>query len=253
MSKHDLIQPDRGQPATPIRLVDKKGLEDFVKGLSTPQRAALAAQKFEGDGYAHAIVPDGDGWFVIAGVADPANLSSWCLAKLADVLPAGTYRLAEGDPGPALFGWITGQYRFDRYKADKPKEGPRVLLTTEVKAIDAALAEAAATALVRDLVNTPAEDMGPAELEAQAEALQQGGQHDLPGRDIQTELRAHVVAHGAQEHAAHDDPARIKAFHQSAHHLHAGLGDLALAARRGHDRRCRAGLHARHHHPERDA
>ena len=169
--KHALIQPDRGQPATPIRLVDKKGLEDFVKGLSTPQRAALAAQKFEGDGYAHAIVPDGDGWFVIAGVADPANLSSWCLAKLADVLPAGTYRLAEGDPGPALFGWITGQYRFDRYKADKPKEGPRVLLTTEVKAIDAALAEAAATALVRDLVNTPAEDMGPAELEAQAEAL----------------------------------------------------------------------------------
>lgn len=174
--KHSLIQPDRGQQATSIHLVDKQGFADFVKGLSAPQRAALAAQRFEGDGYAHAIVPDGDSWFVVAGVADPARLSSWCLAKLADVLPAGTYRLAAneqngGDPGAAMLGWATGQYRFDRYKADKPKEGPRLLLTKEVKAIDPALAEAAATALVRDLVNTPAEDMGPAELEAQAEAL----------------------------------------------------------------------------------
>ncbi|MEJ5978697.1 leucyl aminopeptidase family protein [Novosphingobium sp. PS1R-30] len=169
--KHTLIQPDRGQQATAIHLVDKKGLEDFTKTLSAPQRAALAAQRFEGDGYAHAIVPDGDAWFVVAGVADPAKLSSWCLAKLAEVLPAGSYRLVDGDPGAALLGWVTGQYRFDRYKADKAKEGARVLLTKEVKAIDAALAEAAATALVRDLVNTPAEDMGPAELEAQAEAL----------------------------------------------------------------------------------
>ncbi|MCW1430504.1 leucyl aminopeptidase family protein [Novosphingobium sp. JCM 18896] len=169
--KHSLIQPDRGQPATPIHLVDKKRLADFTKTLSAPQRATLAAQKFEGDGYAHAIVPDGDAWFVVAGVADPARLSSWCLAKLAEILPAGTYRLADAEPGAALLGWATGQYRFDRYKADKPKEGPRVLLTKEVKAIDPALAEAAATALVRDLVNTPAEDMGPAELEAQAESL----------------------------------------------------------------------------------
>ena len=48
--KHDLIQPDRGQAAVPIHLVDKAGLDDFIKGLSAPQRAALAAQKFVGDG-----------------------------------------------------------------------------------------------------------------------------------------------------------------------------------------------------------
>ena len=169
--KHALIQPDRGQQATPIHLVDKAGLEPFIKGLSVPQRAALAAQKFEGDGYAHAIFPDGDGWAVVAGVANTASLSSWCLAKLAEVLPAGTYRRADGDPGAALYGWVTGQYRFDRYKKEGAKEGPRVLLTKEVKAIEPMLAEAAATAWVRDLVNTPAEDMGPAELEAEAEGL----------------------------------------------------------------------------------
>jgi leucyl aminopeptidase len=180
--KHALIQPDRGQQATPIHLVDKAGLEDFVKGLSAPQRAALAAQKFEGEGYSHAIVPDGDGWFVVAGVADPARLSSWCMAKLAEVLPAGTYRRADGDPGPALLGWVTGQYRFDRYRKEPGKEGPRVLVTKEVKAIDAALAEAAATALVRDMVNTPAEDLGPADIEAEAEAI----------------AKAHAGKHGAE-------------------------------------------------------
>ena len=169
--KHALIQPDRGQAAIAIHLVDKPGFEIFLKALSAPQRAALAAQKFTAEGYSHAIVPAGDGWFVVAGVANPASLSSWCLARLAEVLPAGTYRLAAGEPGPALFGWVTGQYRFDRYRSDPTVEGPRVLLTSAVKAIDPVLAEAAATALVRDLVNTPAEDMGPAQLEAEAQRL----------------------------------------------------------------------------------
>ncbi len=169
--KHALIQPDKGQPAIPVHLIDKLGLEPFIQTLSAGQRTALTAQKFCGEGYAHAIVPDGDGWFVVAGVANPASLSSWCLAKLAEVLPAGTYRLASGEPGAALLGWVTAQYRFDRYRKDPAPEGPRVLLTSAVKAIDPALAEAAATNLVRDLVNTPAEDMGPAQLEAEAQRL----------------------------------------------------------------------------------
>ena len=171
IDKNALIQPDKGQPATAIQLIDKAGLSAFVKGLSAPQRAALAAQKFEGDGYSYAIVPDGDHWFVVSGVANTESLSSWCMAKLAEVLPAGTYRRAGGEPGPALFGWMTGQYRFDRYLSKPSEEGARVLLTKDVAAIAPALAEAAATALVRDLVNTPAEDMGPAQIEAEAHNL----------------------------------------------------------------------------------
>ena len=169
--KNALIQPDRGQKAIPLHLVDKAGLETFLKSCTTAQRAALAAHKFEADGYAYAIMPDGDDWAVVAGVANVNALSSWCLAKLADALPAGTYRREGGDPGPAMFGWITGQYRFDRYRSDAPDEGPRILLTREVKAIDAIMAEASAVELVRDLVNTPAEDMGPAQLEVEAEAI----------------------------------------------------------------------------------
>lgn len=167
----DFVQADRGQDAVSIHLVAKDGFESWAKKLSAGQRAALAAQKFEGGGYEVGIVPDGDGWFAVGGVADPAKLSSWCMAKLAESLPAGIYRLAEGEPGPALHGWQLAQYRFDRYRKEDEPTGPRVLLTGEAKAIEPALAEARAVCLVRDLVNTPAEDMGPAALEAECEAL----------------------------------------------------------------------------------
>ncbi len=169
--KHALIQPNRGQKAISIHLVDKSGFAQWAKRLSPLQRAALEGQKFKGEGYEVGIVPDGDGWFAVGGVADTQSLSSWCMARLAEILPAGTYVLAEGEPGPALIGWQTAQYRFTRYREFKEPTGPRILLTGEPAAVGPALAEAAAIAKVRDLVNTPAQDMGPAELEAEAEAL----------------------------------------------------------------------------------
>lgn len=169
--KQPLIQPDRGQDAISIHLVNRDGLSDWLKQLSTSQRAALEAQKFDGGGYQTAIVPEGESWFAVGGVADPDSLSSWCMAKLAESLPAGTYRRAKGAPGPAVHGWQTAQYVFDRYKRPERPVGPRVLLTQDVGAIDGAIAEAQAVCLVRDLVNTPAEDMGPAALEEQCETL----------------------------------------------------------------------------------
>ena len=169
--KHALIQPDRGQDAVSLHLVDKTTVEGWLKELTAGQRASVAAQRFEGGGFETAIVPDGDGWFAVAGVADVHSLSSWCLAKLAEVLPGGNYRLATGEPGKALHGWVTAQYRFDRYRPEAKKPEPRILLTHQVSAIEPTLAEAAAVARVRDLVNTPAEDMGPADLEAEARHL----------------------------------------------------------------------------------
>jgi leucyl aminopeptidase len=173
-NKNPLIEPDRGQDATPIHLVNADGFADWArKTLSRGQRAALEAQGFSGEGYETGIVPDGDKWFAVGGVADPDDLSSWCLARLAEKLPGGTYRLAGGrDPGPALLGWQTAQYSFDKY-VDAPENapGPRILLTEKAGRIDAEIAQARAVMKVRDLVNTPAQDMGPAALEEEVEAL----------------------------------------------------------------------------------
>lgn len=204
--KHAPIQPDRDQPATPIHLIDKTGLEAFTKGLPAVARAALAAQKFSAAPYEQAIIPDGEQFAVVAGVSDPDDLDTWCLARLGETLPAGTYRLANGDGAAALFGWASGQYRFDRYRADSPDDGARVLLTKAVKAIDPALAEMAATALVRDLVNTPAEDMGPAQLEAEASRLAKAHKAELKvtsGDALETGYpMVHAVGRAASRHHA---------------------------------------------------
>ena len=203
------IQPDRGQGAIAIHLVNKDGFEGFAKGLSGPQRAALAAQKFTGGGYQVGIVPDGDGWFAAGGVKDPAALSSWCMAKLAEELPAGTYRVAGGEPGVALHGWQTAQYRFGRYKEEKEPQGPRVLLTKDAKAIEPALAEARAVMLVRDMVNTPAEDMGPAALEAEAEKLAKAHGAKLSVTKGETLEREYPMVHAVGRAAARSHAPRL--------------------------------------------
>ncbi len=163
-----LLQPDRGGPAHAIHLVDKTGFEGWLKAQPAARRALLAAHRFDGKKpYQFAILPaDGsDGFEVVATVANTAELSPWCLARLGESLPEGSYRLADAEPGIAAFGWLVGQHRFTRYKKPKDERGPRVLLTTDPAAIDEILRLAEATALVRDLVDTPPADMGPAELE----------------------------------------------------------------------------------------
>jgi leucyl aminopeptidase len=204
--KHSLIQPDRGQDAIAIHLVNKDSLLDWLKTLSAGQRTALEAQRFKGAGYETAILPDGDGWFAVGGVANPDQLSSWCMAKLAEKLPAGTYRLVAAEPGPALLGWQTAQYAFTRYREDKEPTGPRILLTSEAKAIEPARAEARAVAKVRDLVNTPAEDMGPAALEAEVEtvARHHGAQVRVTrGEALEREYPlVHAVGRAASRHHA---------------------------------------------------
>jgi leucyl aminopeptidase len=167
-----LLQPDRGQPARTIFPVDAEGLAEWLKGQPARAQAAVAAQRFAAKAGTVAILP-GDGpdeWAVAAGTEPDARRGAWDLAGAADALPEGSYRVA-GRIGPATLGWLLAQHRFGRYKAPEHPAGARVLLTPDVAGIDAAVAEAEAVALVRDLVNTPTEDLGPAELQAAAEAV----------------------------------------------------------------------------------
>ena len=163
-----LIVADRGQDARPIHLVDKKSFESWLKKRPAEDRALLEALRFDGKtGFAFALLPRGGEFEVVSAVKNAAELSPWCLARLAEVLPEGTYKLAEGGPGVAMLGWLLSQHRLDDYrsKKDEPERGSRALVTGDAAKIDAIVRLAEATALVRDLVNTPAADLGPAELE----------------------------------------------------------------------------------------
>jgi leucyl aminopeptidase len=166
-----LLAADRGQPARMIHLVDKDSFEEWAKGRPAEERALIEAHRFDGkSAQASVVLPRSGGEFeVVAAVADRATLSPWCLAKLAQALPEGSYRLAEGAPGKAALGWLLAQHRFDAYRSKKkPDVGPRILVTGDVARIDSIVRLADATALVRDLVDTPANDLGPAEFEQAA-------------------------------------------------------------------------------------
>ena len=166
-----LIAADRGQSARFLTLVSKNELAEWLKGQPGRARAAVEAARFEGKADTLAILP-GDGtedWSVAIGV-DTAG-GPWTLAAAAAKLPEGAYRLAHGAPGDSALGWLLAQHRFDRYREKPETHGPRVLLTSEPARIEEIVRLAEATALVRDLVDTGAGDLGPAELGEAANAV----------------------------------------------------------------------------------
>ncbi len=166
-----LLQPDRGQPARFIDVVHPDAFADWLNGQPPRIRALLAAQKVTGKAGNRAILPSeaAEDWSALL-VCDEAETSPWRIASQAENLPEGTYRLRDGAVGAAGLGWLLAQHRFDRYRSGEPN-GPRVLLTGEPARVEETIRLADATAKVRDLVNTGASDLGPAELEAEAAAL----------------------------------------------------------------------------------
>jgi leucyl aminopeptidase len=163
-----LLVADRGQKARPIHLVDKASFEGWAKSRPADDRALIDAHRFDGKtGFAFVILPRGNTFEVVSAVKNAIELSPWCLARLAETLPEGTYRLATGEPSNATLGWLLAQHKFDAYrsKSEEPERGPRILVTGEAAKVEETVRLAEATALVRDLVNTPAADLGPAEIE----------------------------------------------------------------------------------------
>lgn len=101
---------------------------------------------------------------VIAGLADVPDV--WALAHLPAALPPGNYALECAPTGLApelaALGFVLGAYRYERYRAAK-REPARLVVPADVN-VDRLRADADAIAFARDLVNTPAEDLGPGEL-----------------------------------------------------------------------------------------
>ncbi|HMM08088.1 MAG TPA: leucyl aminopeptidase family protein [Paracoccus solventivorans] len=114
--------------------------------------------------------------FGIGRPATPADRPArerFTMARAAEALPEGAWRL-EGAPAGydlthAALGWLFSQYRFSRYKPAEPLKA-RLVCPAGVDAAQV-LAMAAGEYLARDLINTPASDLGPAELEAAARDL----------------------------------------------------------------------------------
>jgi leucyl aminopeptidase len=143
------------------------------------QRAWLSAQNFSGTAKRSVLLPDADG--KLAAVAfgigngqqgEPCGPSELLAGLLGAGLPAGTYRIASelSDPALAALAWGLGGYSFSRYRR-KEQNGARAKLRLADAGADRIVNTAEAVWLGRDLINTPASDMAPADLEAVAREL----------------------------------------------------------------------------------
>ncbi|MGE5148265.1 MAG: leucyl aminopeptidase family protein, partial [Candidatus Eiseniibacteriota bacterium] len=178
MSKY-LIDRDDGT-AVPITPVAAGRLAGWLDRQPAELRAWLDSTRFRAESGELSLVAGSDGRLarviVAMGDEDPFPLGA-----LPDRLPEGRYRLAPDGAAPepagwlerAALGWALGTYVFGRYKPRK--KGFATLVWPE--GADRAAVEQMAEAifLVRDLINTPANDMGPEELAAAAVAL--GNKH----------------------------------------------------------------------------
>jgi leucyl aminopeptidase len=165
MSASLLIENAPGEPAAPIYLIREKS----ASAGATPEALADLARANNFSGEAGALLVGAEG--VLLGAGDGSD--PFVLAAAAEKLPEGDYRLAEPlgarQARSAALGWLLGGYRFDRYK--KQKAAQARLHAPEGADVGAVSREADAVFLVRDLVNTPAADMTPADLERVARAV----------------------------------------------------------------------------------
>ncbi len=166
------------EAATPIRCVDAAGWPAVLAALPPLAAAFAQASGFEAKPGRVALLPGADGRLetVLFGIEDKGNKNkgkgdAFAVGRLPDALPEGTYRLADypGDPALAALAWRLSGYRFGRYRE---RAAPTARLAVPA-GVDAAEIDRIADAVAagRDLVNTPANDLGPAEIAAAARAL----------------------------------------------------------------------------------
>ncbi|MDX1786187.1 MAG: leucyl aminopeptidase family protein, partial [Roseovarius sp.] len=162
--------------AIPLHVIESDALDGWLETQPDRTAAWVRAAGFTGALGSTLLVPGADGNIALAlagyGNDEARRRGRFHLAGCAGALPQGTYALKGLDPARATeeaLGWLLGGYSFDRYASQRPANARLVA----PEGVDAARLEiiAAGEALTRDLINTPAGDMGPTDLEAACGAL----------------------------------------------------------------------------------
>lgn len=213
---------DWSPDAIPITALTKDAWAARAASFDDATRRYAAAIGFEGKPGQILLAPTADGAIgrVWLGVEPGAKAERLAFGKLATALSAGLYRLddglAESQQEQAALAFLLGRYTFSRYKAAK-KDSPRLCAPS---GCDRNKVERIANAIYigRDLVNTPANDMGPEAL-AQA-ALDLANKYVAQTRCVVgDELLAnnfpliHAVGRGAAHGGAAQAPRLVEFYH----------------------------------------
>lgn len=198
----------------PIWLVTEATLAQFVAAQGTAARAVMSSQNFNAERHRVLLLPNEAGdpsAAVVLGLGpltSPEQLRWWHVAGLPDKLPAGRYHFADELPDGARYqcelGWRVGDYRYLRYRATSTQSRAQ-LEPRGGESSEQAERRAAACSVTRDLINTPANDLGPAELETVVRdlAARHGGEfRSIVGDDLLSANYPLVHAVGRASHRA---------------------------------------------------
>lgn len=175
---------DQAAGQLPVHLVAEGDFAGWLEGRDAGTRAWIEAHRYKGEAGKALLLPGPDGAPAAAVLGLGKNPDLWTFAGLT-ALPALNWRI-EGLDDPALAtaaatGWALGTYEYRRYR--KAAEGPFALLAWPEKADRAAVVRTVrAMGLVRDLVTTPAQDLGPEELAAAVAEV--GNRHGAVRREV---------------------------------------------------------------------
>ena len=144
-------------------------LDEWLAGRDKAVVEWVRSQRFTAAEGAHLYVPalGGEPAVVLVGCAESASLGT--LGSLPMALPEGSYAPTKSLDELDALGWALGAYQYTRYK--EPKRGPANLVIDDETLYLAVQRTADATALTRDLINAPANDMLPSHLEAASRDL----------------------------------------------------------------------------------
>ncbi|HVZ50816.1 MAG TPA: leucyl aminopeptidase family protein [Pseudolabrys sp.] len=166
--------------AIPVWFVHAGNFAEVSKGLGEHEQAFLRAAGFEPKAGRHLLMPATDGHLagVLFGIEAPDAQTKDLFrpGQLVTLLPPGSYRFANAphDARLAALSFALGAYQFTRYRKGDERKA-RLVVPEGVDGDDLTRIVEGVT-LARDLINTPANDFGPAELEEAARKLAQ--QHD---------------------------------------------------------------------------
>ena len=204
----EVLIPQAAGAATPLQLVSEAGFAALPEG---PLKTLAAAHDFKGQAGRLVVQPGPDGSPSRVLVGAGAEPFDPLLARgLPSRLPPGDY-LVEGLPDGAradLFAvaWALGAYVFDRYKA-RPQRGRARLVRPAGVDLEAAHRLVAASLLAREMVDTPAADMGPLQIETIAREIAEeaGAAVTVTAGDARLEAgypAIHAVGRAAAPHRA---------------------------------------------------
>ena len=205
---------ERRESSIPLRPIQTDTLSSWLETQPAAVKRWVESVGFEAGAGRSLAIPDEEGNIreVLLGVSD----SLWDWSTLPNELPAHAYHidsaLTRDESNCAALGWALGTYRFDRMRAsDNKKRGelawPEGCDRSHVEST------ARATFLVRDLINTPASHMGPAELAESAKAVADDGGatiHILVGDELLE--KGYPAIHAVGRAAATDRAPRLIDF-----------------------------------------